>query len=125
MATEFTLQRPDGAPLGTFNEVQTMIRRHFPSVQFSWTTSGLEKLKLAKERGLELPPEIRKACESLPSLLEGSAGGTSYQIAFGLGHEEPVCCLYVEPRGDHQELLSGLAAMEKEVGAAFRISGSN
>src|SRR5262249_41097244 len=99
MATEFTLQRADGRPFRTFAEVQDIIRGLFPKVKFAWTTSGAEKLRIAKERCIELPPAIREACERLPSLLEGIAEGKGYHVSFGLGHQEPVECLYVIPHG--------------------------
>ncbi len=123
MATEYSLRRADGRPFGTFDEVQALIRRAFPDVEFGWTTSGLEKLRLAKERGIELPPQLRQALESLPSLLEGVAESEEYHVTFGLGHEEPVTCLYVTPRGMAPELDRGLAALEAVAGAEFKGSG--
>jgi hypothetical protein len=123
MATEYTLRRADGQPFGTLEEVQAIIRRLFPNVKFYWTTSGAEKLRLAKERGIELPPMIREMCERLPSLLEGVAEGKAYHVTFGLGHQEPVDCLYVTPRGTAAKLQKGLAALESLAGAEFRVSG--
>src|SRR5262245_12625753 len=123
MATEYTLRQADGHPFGTFDQVQAMIRRLFPNVEFGWTTSGPEKLRMARERGIELPPPIRQALETLPSLLEGVAEGDDYHVTFGLGHQEPVPCLYVTPRGLAPEVDRGLAALEAEAGAQFKVSG--
>lgn len=124
MATEYTLRRADGQPFGSFEQVQTLIRGLFPSVAFFWTTSGPEKVRQAEERGVELPPHIRRWMESLPSLLEGAAEGPDFHVSFGLGQEEPVSCLYVEPRGLAPELERGLAALEAVAGAEFKVSGT-
>jgi hypothetical protein len=123
MATEYTLRRADGQPFGSFEQVQALIRRLFPSVEFFWTSSGPEKVHQAEERGVELPPHIRQWMETLPSLLEGVAEGDGFHVSFGLGTEEPVSCLYVEPRGLAPELEHGLAALEAEAGAEFKVSG--
>jgi hypothetical protein len=61
--------------------------------------------------------------ETLPSLREGVAAAPDYHVTFGLGHEEPVLCLYVTPRGRAPELDRGLAALEAEAGAEFQVSG--
>jgi hypothetical protein len=123
VATEYTLRRADGRPFGSFDEVQALIRRAFPGVEFGWTTSGPEKLRLAKERGIEFPPQLSQALEALPSLLEGVAEGEEYHVTFGLGYEEPVAYLYVTPRGMAPELDRGLAILEAEAGAEFKVSG--
>jgi hypothetical protein len=99
MATEFTLRRADGKPFGSFAQVQALIRRLFPSVEFFWTTSGPQKIRLAGERGVVLPPHIREWMATLPSLLEGVAEGSAFHVTFGMGYEEPVACLYVTLRG--------------------------
>lgn len=123
MATEFTLRRADGLPFGSFDEVKSLICRLFPEVKFFWTRSGPESLRLAEERGIEFPEQLRKALETSPSLLEGVAEGPGYHVSFGLGHEEPVSCLYVEPRGDSTVLERGLSELEAEAGAELKIAG--
>ncbi len=123
MATEYTLRRADGQPFGSFEQVQSRIRELFPTVQFYWTTSGPETIALAAERGITFPPEILAYLPDLPSLLEGVAEGDEYHVTFGLGHQEPVSCLYVTPLGDAPELERGLAALEADAGAAFKVSG--
>ncbi|MBA4064245.1 MAG: hypothetical protein C0501_11125 [Isosphaera sp.] len=123
MATECTLRRADGRPFGSFAEVQALIHRLFPAVVFGWTTSGPDKLRIAKERGVEFPPVIRESLETLPSLLEGVAEGDGYHVTFGLGHEEPVACLYVTPRGNAPELGRGLTGLEAAAGARLELSG--
>jgi len=125
MATEFSLRRGDGAPLGTFEQVQALLRRLFPGVEFFWTTSGPEKLRLAAERGVELPEHIRRWIETLPSLLEGFVEGDDFSVAFGLGHEEPVRFLCVEPHGVSPELDRLLSALESEVGGELMVWGSD
>jgi hypothetical protein len=123
MATEYTLRRADGRPFGSFEEVKSLISRLFPAVEFFWTTSGPEKIRLAEERGVKLPSHIRQWMETLPSLLEGVAEGDGFHVTFGLGYEEPVRCLYCTPRGDAPELECGLAALVAEAGAEFKVSG--
>jgi hypothetical protein len=123
MATEYTLQRADGRPFGSFAEVQALIGRLFPMVEFFWTTSGPEKVRQAEANGVNLPPHIRAWMETLPSLLEGVAEGDGFHVSFGLGFKEPVACLYCTPRGDAPELERGLAALEAEAGAALKVSG--
>jgi len=123
MATEYTLRRADGKPFGTFKQVRALVRQLFPDVQFTWTTSGPEKLKLAKQRGIKFPPELKKVLKTLPSLLEGVVEGEGYHLTIGLGHQEPVPCLYVTPRGDSPELDSGLTALESKAGAEFKVAG--
>ena len=124
MATEYTLRRTDGQPFGSFEEAQALIRAHFPTVMFFWTTSGLEKLRQADANKVKLPPHIRAWMATLPSLLEGVAEGDGYHVGFGLGNEQPVVDLYVEPRGDAAELRRGLEALEAVAGAELRVSGS-
>lgn len=123
MATELTLRRADAQSLGSFEQVQELIRTHFPTVEFFWTTSGLEKIALASERGITFPPEIMAYLPGLPSLLEGVAEGDDFHVAFGLGHLEPVPCLYCTPRGDSRELHRGLSALEAFAGSTFKMSG--
>lgn len=123
MATEFTLRREDGQPFGSFEQVQTRIRQLFPSVAFHWTTSGPEKIALAAERGITFPPALMAVLPDLPSLLEGVAEGDGFHVTFGLGHQEPVMCLYVTPLGTAPELERGLAALEADAGAEFKVSG--
>lgn len=123
MATEYTLRRADGQPFGSFEQVQARIRRLFPSVEFAWTTSGPEKIALAAERGITFPPALLAVLPDLPSLLEGVAAGDGFHLTFGLGHQEPVPCLYVTPRGTSPELDRGLAALEADAGAEFKVSG--
>ena len=123
MATELTLRRADAQSLGSFEQVQELIRTHFPTVEFFWTTSGLEKIALASERGITFPPEIMAYLPGLPSLLEGVAEGDDFLVTFGLGHIEPVQCLYCTPLGDSPELDRGLKGLEAFTGTAFQISG--
>lgn len=125
MATEYTLRRPDGRPLGTFAEVQALLRRLAPGVEFGWTTSGPEKVRQATENGVELPEDIRRWMESLPALLEGAVETEEYLVVFGLGYEEPVPFLCVEPHGEGAELDRLLAALETEVGSALLVTGTD
>src|SRR5262249_41521891 len=114
--------RGDGQPLGTFEQVQAMIRDLFPSAQFGWTLSGPERVRISQERGQPLPAELRQRLESLPSIFEGVAEGEGYRVTFGLGDDEGVACLRVTPLGSAQELQSGLAALESAAGASFELS---
>jgi len=123
MATEYTLRRADGEPFGSFERVQARIRQLFPAVEFYWTTSGAEKIALAAERGVTLPPALLAVLPDLPSLLEGVAEGDAFHVTFGLGAQEPVPCLYATPRGDAQELDRGLDALAADAGAEWKVSG--
>lgn len=125
MATEYTLRRADGQPFGSFEEVQALIRVHFPTVEFFATTSGPEMIRQAEANGVELPPHIRAWMATLPSLMEGVAEGPEFHVTFGLGQAEPVPCLYVTPRGVAPELERGLAALEAAAGAKFQVSGTD
>jgi hypothetical protein len=124
LATEYVISFRDNRPLGSVEVIQTLIRTHFPSVKFYWTTSGLEKLRIAKERGIEFPPVLRQGLETLPSLLEGVAEGSGWRIDFGLGHLDPVTELIIEPRGDEYETIEPrVREMEKVLGSKFRVHG--
>lgn len=123
MATEYVISFRDNRPLGTREAIQALIRTHFPSVQFHWTTSGLEKLRIAKERGVELPPALREGLETLPSLPEGVAEGPGWRIEIGLSHLDPICELIIEPRGDGVTMDEGIQAIEKALGSTFRVHG--
>ena len=123
MATELALERDDKQAIGTFADVQAIIRAVFPDVQFGWTTSGEEKLRIAAQRGIDLPPAIRKSLETLPSLHEGRANLDEALVKFGLGGKEPVRCIYVMPRGQAPDLNDKLSALEAAVGGQFVTSG--
>jgi hypothetical protein len=123
MATELALERDDRQPIGTFDQVREIIQLIFPEARFGWATSGKEKLRIAAERGVDLPPALRKSLESLPSLLQGQADFGDATVEFGLGYLEPVPCLYVTPRGDSPQLDARLAALEAAVGGTYVISG--
>jgi len=123
MATEYALERDDKEPIGLFDAVQSMIREVFPTVKFAWTVSGPDKLKLAVERGIDFPAELREALKTLPSLLEGYYESEGMFIELGLGFEEPVKCLYVTPRGSSTALLLKLSELEVKVGGKFVVSG--
>lgn len=123
MATELALERNDKAAIGSFKEIQDMIQAVFPGAQFGWTTSGTEKLRMAAERGVELPPALREAMKTLPSLLEGRYESGDDYVEFGLGYQEPVKCLYVTPRGGSPTLDRQLSELETRVGGTFVVSG--
>jgi len=124
LATEYVISFRDNRPLGSVEAIQTVIRTHFPSVQFHWTTSGLEKLRIAKERGIEFPPALREGLESLPSLLEGVAEGPGWRVDFGLNHLDPVRELVIEPRGDEYEKAEpAIRGIEQALGSKFRVHG--
>jgi hypothetical protein len=125
MAAEYTLRRADGQPFGSFEQVQGLIRRHFPAVEFAWMASGAERLRAAAERGVEVPPDLVPYLENLPSLLEGYVRGDGYHVTFGLGYEEPVVRLYATPRGVADEMYRGLAGLEAEAGDEFKFSGDD
>ena len=124
MATEFTLRRKDRQPLGTFEEVQAILRRIFPGVQFWRTTSGPEKVEMAEKNGGPLPPHIKAWMLTLPSMLDGICEADEWIVEFGLGPTEPVPELYVQPRGDSPELQQRLDALEAEYGNTLIVSGS-
>jgi len=122
MAAEYWLRRADGQPFGSFAQAQALIRREFPAVEFSWTTSGPEMIRRAEANGAEVTSDIREPLEGMPSVLEGYVEGAGFSATFNLGAEEPVTCLRVEPRGLSgldQELRRGLAVLEAEAGAEF------
>ena len=123
MATEFALEREDASAIGSLDDVQALIRSVFDSVQFAWTQSGPEKLKLAQERGIEFPAALAKSLETVPSLLEGLAVGGNWQISFGLGHSEPVMCIYLTTHDPDNALDAQLTALEAAVGGKIAVSG--
>jgi hypothetical protein len=119
MAAEYWLRRADGRPFGSFAEAQALIRREFPAVEFSWSMSGAELIRLSEANGSELTPDVREPLEGMPSVLEGHVEGAGYSATFNLGVGEPVTCLRVTPRGVVWELHRGLKALEAEAGAEF------
>ena len=119
---QLTLRRAGAQPLGSFEHVQTLLRRLFPGVQFGWTPSGPERIRVSEERGWPLTRELRQRLEKFRSELEGVIDGNGYRVRFGLGCEEPVACLQVTPLGDTAELARGLAALESAAGARFQES---
>lgn len=123
LATECVISFRDNRPLGSVEAIQTLIRTHFPSVTFHWTRSGLEQLRIAKERGIEFPPALRVGMESAPSLLEGVAEGPGWRIEFGLGHLDPVTELIIEPRGQYEKIEPNVRAIEQALGSEFRVHG--
>src|SRR5262249_35602557 len=48
---KFTLRRADGQSFGSFEQVQALLRRLFPGVQFRCLPSGPEHFRRAEERG--------------------------------------------------------------------------
>ncbi len=123
MATEYALERKDKEPIGTFEQVQQLILSAFPTTRFYWTVPGAEKLRIAAERGIKMPPELEKVLQTLPSLHEGVYEDDEVLVSFGLGHKEPVMCLYIEPRGDSATLTSQLSALEVGAGGTLVVSG--
>ena len=123
MATDYVLSFKDDRTLGTFAEVEAMLRAIVPDLVFGWRTSGPEKIRLAAERGIEFPPAVREHLQSFPALYEAVAEGDGYYVEFCLGPSEPVTELVVEPRGDHPELHQWLRELEARVGTTLRIYG--
>lgn len=119
MATEYLLQRADGAPLGSFEDVAAYLQSLFPSIEFAWTPSGAEKLAALPPEAL---PQLRQVLERMPSLLEGTAEGEGFHVVFNLGFEEPVTQLFVVPLGEAPELLAGLEALAAEAEAEYVVS---
>src|SRR3954451_11470968 len=99
MATEYWLRRADGQPFGSFAHAQALIRREFPAVEFSWTTSGPELIRRAEASGAAVTPDLRQPLEGVPSVLEGYVEGAGFSATFNLGVGEPVTCLRVTPLG--------------------------
>lgn len=120
MATEYLLQRADGAPLGSFEDVAAYLQTLFPSIEFAWTPSGAEKLAALPPAAAL--PQLRQVLERLPSLLEGTAEGEGFHVVFNLGFEEPVVQLFVVPHGDAPELLSGLEALAAAAEAEYVVA---
>ena len=83
----------------------------------------MEKLRIAKARGIEFPPALRESLESLPSLLEGVAEGASWRVDFGLNHLDPVLELVIEPRGDDAAMDEGIGAIEQALGSQLGVYG--
>src|SRR5262249_14419177 len=122
---KYFLRRAGGEPFGSFAQVQALLRRAFPAIQFGWTLSGPERIQKICE-SLKRPPspEERQRLEHLPSLLEGVAEGEGYRVTFHLGHQEPVACLSMTLLGSSPELERGRAALEAEAGLGFQVSES-
>lgn len=123
MSTEYALERSDKLPIGSFDDVQSIIRAILPTVTFGWTKSGADKLRIANERGIELPAPIREVLETLPSLLEGQAEVEGSCVTFGLGYDEPVKCLYVTPHGSSSLIELAMAELEVQIDGKFVVSG--
>jgi hypothetical protein len=123
MATEFLLRAADEQPLGSFEQVQSLLLEIFPETKFNWSSSGPEKLKLAEQHGVEFPRELKKSLETLPAFYQGIYVKGQNCVHFVLGEAEPVTCLYVTPRGDADELDSALTRLEQKIGGEFEISG--
>ena len=124
MATEYILSFRDNRPLGTFAEIESLLRGTFPNVQFVWRTSGVEKLRLAEERGIEFPPLLREGLESLPSLYEAIIHADGCYVEICLGAAEPVIELIVEPKGYHPDLERWMLELESKLGTELRMHGT-
>lgn len=111
------LQRVDAQPLGTLSEVQALIRRSFPAVQFRRTLDGAERIRSCEEQRLPISPEVRRRLEGTVSEWEGVVEDHGFRVRFGLGHREPVILLEVTPLGTAPEMERGLARLEAEIGA--------
>ena len=123
MATDYVISFRDGRPLGSREALQALIRTHFPGIKFYWTMSGLERLRIAKEGGIEFPPALREGMESFPSLLEGVAEGPGWHILFGLGYVDPVTELVMQARGEYAKIEASVHAIEETLGSQFRVHG--
>ena len=123
MATELSLKSRTGASLGSFDQVKTKLTRVLPDLEFYWTASGPQKLQVAAERGIALPPAIKKSLESLPALFEARHSAPGLFVLIGLGASEPVQELFVQLRGDNDAALDGIAsALEREFDAQMGVA---
>jgi hypothetical protein len=118
VGTDLSLKSHSGEPLGSFDEVRAKLARVVPGLEFYWTASGKEKLRIAAERQISLPARIRETLESLPALHEARLGSDTLHVLFGLGPAEPVQALFVQLRGENSEEIERVArALESEFDA--------
>jgi hypothetical protein len=125
MDVKLGLQRADNKPIGPLEAVRSTIRELFPTVQFVWTPSGQELLRLVEaELGEELSGGLREFVETDPSRLEGRYKSSDFFVEFRLGHEDPVKYLGVTLRGECAQLDESLCALEARFGGRFVIWGT-
>jgi hypothetical protein len=100
MGLDCTIFRADGAPLGDRETVVKILRRHFHSVEFGWTPSGVDKLAAMKSQGIEPPEILREHLSGQPPKYEGVYDGPGWSAQFLFGHGDPIKKLEVVLRGE-------------------------
>jgi hypothetical protein len=112
MPWEITIRRGDGLPLGRLDQVMSGISKAFPKVQFYQEPSGMEKLAVLKEQGVEFPDVLRRHYEETPATHLGDYEGDGFSIRFFLGSGGEAATVDAEVRGDTERvypLLCNLA----------------
>ena len=80
MPFEITIRRGDGLPLGRLDQVMSAISKAFPKVQFYREPSGMDKLAVLKEQGVEFPDVLRRHFEETPATLQGDHEGDGFRF---------------------------------------------
>jgi len=90
MGLDTTIKSRDGLPLGNAETVKSAIAAAFPGVKFGVLPSGVEKIRVMAERGIEFPEVIRAHLESQPAELGGDFQNDQFSAEFFLGSTEPI-----------------------------------
>jgi hypothetical protein len=85
MGLDGTIKRLDGEPLGELVEVKDALAIAFPGIVFGLLPSGVDKIRLAAERGIAFPESLREQLERIPARNGGDYEGPDFSAQFSLG----------------------------------------
>jgi hypothetical protein len=112
MPLEIEFRSAHGSNLGRTNEVQQAIAAVLPGTQFCKELSGSEKIRIAREAGVEFPLIVREQLEKMEASYRGDYEGEGFSMEFWFGSSETVDRLHVDIRGtgDAPEALRAIVA---------------
>jgi len=100
MGLDLTLSRSDSRPLGSRDDVVSVLLEVFPGAKFWWTRSGPERIEAVRQKyGMEYPDVIREHFEKTPAEFVGDWSGPEFSVEFNLGGQEPITAIELVLRG--------------------------
>jgi hypothetical protein len=97
---DLTIGRSDSRPLGSRDDVVSVLLESFPGAEFRWTPSGQERIEAFRRKfGSDYPDVIREHFEKMPAEFVGDWSGAEFSVEFYLGKDELIKTIGLVLRG--------------------------
>jgi hypothetical protein len=100
MGLDLTLRSSNSQPLGSRDQVVSVLLEFFPDAKFRWAPSGKELIESFRHKyGSDYPGPIQEYYETKPAEFVGDWQGSGFSVEFYLGGKEPIAEIGLVLRG--------------------------